>query len=430
MLTQPHSDEALKTDIDPPRAAVKASSAILQVGASPTTFHCFSDLPPEIRCTIWAMALPRRTIYAYLSKPAPRLDCRSRQHCKVCQAYNWKPPARVPAVMQACREARQEILRITTPLSMWLVEGVLPDHLLASWSRTQQQEFLEENIYRDEMIPVITHFNAKADFIYLDPASIRRFSELPGPLNHDDVFQAALDPGVTLSICTGLFEHCGEDPHDAFQSVQNGLRALYHRYLRTRRHIYIGVNAMPPFVLTEEGWQKAIREGLFSGQSEETRLVPANDENLIRKYEALRHHSHQHIQPSRKDTFDECVWSDQRRVWNGIQNLSDAQVLMLQLADFLMWDRGLGYGRGGEIMEPDGHLKEYHPLVQQFDLKLPDFTPALAFAVLKPPVADISGLYNRLPKMRVKMPEEDSSRVRLFLRRRVNKFLGRWGRSL
>lgn len=187
---------------------------------------------------------------------------------------------------------------------------------------------------------------------------------------------------------------------------------------------------MPPYVLTEEGWQKAFHEGLFSGHDQETRLVPANDENLIKKYEALRHYSHQHIKPSRKASFDKMVWSDQPKVWNGTQDLSDAQVLMLQLADFLMWDMGLGYGRGGEIMEPDGHLKEYHPLVQQFDLKLPDFTPNLAFAVLKPPVADISGLLNRLPKMRAKIPEEDSSRGRLFLRRSANKFLGRWGRSL
>lgn len=375
------------------------------------------------------MALPMRIVHAYLSKPAPQTDCSSRQRCKVCEAYRWRPPTQAPAVMQVCREARHEILKISTPVSTWFVESALPDHLLASWSRAQTQEYLDDIMYRDEMVPMITHFSAKNDLVYVDPASLRRFSQLPGPLNHDDVFQAALNPEVTLSLCSGLFNQWNH-PYDSFPLLQNGLQALYHRYLRTRKHIYIGVNGMPPYVLTEEGWQKAIHEGLFSGHSEETRLVDANDKDLIKKYEALRHYSLQHIKPSRKISFEQMLWSDQPQVWNGIQNLSKAQVLMLQLADFLMWDMGLGYGRGGEIMGPDGHLKENHPLVQQFDLRLPDFTPNLAFKVLEPPVADISGLLNRLPKMRVKIPEEDSSRARLFLRRRGNEFLGRWGRSL
>lgn len=429
ILTQPHSGEASKTDIESPSAAEKESSAILQVGVSPTTFHRFSDLPPEIRCTIWAMAWPMRIVYPYLSKPAPRSDCSSRQRCKVCDAYSWKRPASVPAVMQACREARHEIQKISKPVSTWLVESALSDHLSTSWSRAQTQEFLDNVMYRDEMVPMITQFNAKKDMVYIDPASIRRFSQIPGPLNHDDVFQAALDPEVTLSLCAGFFNQWGH-PYDAFSLCQNGLRALYHRYLRPRKHIYIGVNGMPPYVLTEEGWQKAIHEGLFSGDSMETRFISANDKDLIRKYEALRHYSFQHTQSSRKNHFEEWLWSGPPQVWNGIQNLSECQVLMLQLADFLMWDMGLGYGRGGEIMEPDGHLKENHPLVQNFDLRLPDFTPDLAFAVLEPSVVDMSGLLKRLPKMRVKIPEEDSSRARLFLRRRGNEVLKRWGKSL
>lgn len=212
---------------------------------------------------------------------------------------------------------------------------------------------------------------------------------------------------------------------------------------------------MPPYVLTDEGWQKAIHEGLFSGHYEETRLVPLNDEVLIRKYEALRHHCHQHIKPSRRPNMDYFLWCGKTHAWQDTRlskfkhlddakysrfisnrlvasraNLPDAQVFMLQIADFLMCDIGLGYGRGEEIMELDGHLKQDHPLVEQLDLRLPDFTPVLLFEARKPPVPDISVLLNRLPQMRTKIPEEDSSRGRLFLRRWGNNFLKRWGRSL
>ncbi|KAI7783443.1 hypothetical protein LA080_011789 [Diaporthe eres] len=316
-------DEASTSNVGRSRAAEKASSSNVQINVSSRTFHRFGDLPPEIRCTIWAMALPTRIVSAYSTKPASRFSCSSRQSCK----------------------------KLMMPLSTWLLEGSLPDQLQASWSRAQREEYMEKVLYKEEMVPIITWFNAKTDFIQIEPIPLRRFSELPGPPNHDDVFQAALDPETNLLLFSYYFDEW-EDPAYAFVFLRNGLRALYHRYLRTRKHIYIVVGGMQPYVLTDEGWQKAIHEGLFSGHYEETRLVPLDDEVLIRK-----------------------------------ANLPDAQVFMLQIADFLMCDIGLGYGRGEETMELDGHLKQDHPLVQQLDLRLPDFNPVLLFEARKAPSA-------------------------------------------
>lgn len=357
--------------------------------------------------------------------------------------------------MHACREARYEIRKHMRPLCSWLVESALPDHLMASWSRAQRTHFWENVIYSDEMVPVVTWFNPKNDFIKLDLASIRRSSQILGPPNHNDVFQAAFDPEITLAIWPNLFDGWNHPEH-AFVYLRNGLQTLVYGYLRPRKHFYFGIGGMPVFILTEEGRQKAFHGGLFSGSGGETRIVPATDEVLIRKYEALRHHNHQHIKPSRRYNFDQKVWSGKLDSWHdrhnikfknwddakysqwisnrlfpSRENIPEVQFFMLQLADFVMWDMGLGYGRGEEIMELDGHLKENHPLVQQLGLSLPECTPVLVFAEEhKPLEADCSVLFNRLPQMRAKIPEEDSSRGRLFLRRYWNNLLKRWGRSM
>lgn len=361
------------------------------------------------------MALPMRMSSAYAKKPAPHLHCcGSRQRCEACEVFiMWGPPVRAHAVMQACREARHETMKLSRQLCTWLVEGDLDCRLYAAWER---QDALENILYGEEMVPMIIPFNKKRDCIVITSTCIRCFLQLPGPPNHDDLFQVALDPEVTLLLHSSLF-HDWLHPADAFATMRNGIQALYHRYLRPRKHLFIVVNAMPPYVLTEEGWQKAIHEGLFSGHREEVRHIPVADEALIRKYEALLHHCHQHINPSWRFrvNMDEMLWSGRPHTWHGRQlaqfkNLNDASysqwilsrlfssrdkvsiavVFMLQIADFIMWDMGLGYGRGEEIMDLDGHLKKNHPLVQQYDLRLPDFTPVVTFEALKPPVSDRS----------------------------------------
>ncbi|KAK2603053.1 hypothetical protein N8I77_009537 [Diaporthe amygdali] len=274
--------------------------------------------------------------------------------------------------------------------------------------------------------------------MFFNRESIIRLSTVSGPFNYDDVFQAALDPATTFLLDANLLDAWVE-PEDGFRSMQNGLRSLYDRYLKTRDHIYICVGGSPILMYTKEGRRRAVREGLFSGDDEELRSVPVNDKALIKKYEASRHDCHRHIRPSNRLNLSDNLWHDdtnrwhaRRKVkweqsWSGRwisnrlipsrENLSDAQLVMLQIADFLMWDKGLGYGKGEEIMELDGHLKKDHPLVQEHQFRLPEFTPVLVFETMTQEMGDCSIMLDRLPSMRPKYPEEDSSRARLFLRR-------------
>jgi hypothetical protein len=118
------------------------------------------------------------------------------------------------------------------------------------------------------MLPLVTQFNANTYVVVLCENSFYRFSQLPGPPNHNDVLQAALDPELPVLLCGEFFEEW-DAPSDAYDVMLSGLQALYHRYPKTRTRIYIGVGGLLTFVLTEEGWEKAIREGLFSGHYED-----------------------------------------------------------------------------------------------------------------------------------------------------------------
>ncbi|KAJ0108040.1 hypothetical protein J7T55_007158 [Diaporthe amygdali] len=272
----------------------------------------------------------------------------------------------------------------------WPMRAAIP--LRPSWTNAQLDDFAQNVVFRDEMVRTKFWFNKNTDVIFFNGESITRLSIVSGPFNYDDVFQAALDPATTFLLHVNILDAWME-PEDGFRFLQNGLRSLYDRYLKTRDHIYICVGGLPILLYTDEGRRRAVREGLFSGDDEELRFVPVNDKALIKKYEASRHDF-----PSR-------------------ENLSDAQLVMLQIADFLMWDKGLGYGKGEEIMELDGRLKKDHPLVQEHQFRLPEFTPVLVFETMTQEMGDCSIMLDRLPSMRPKYPEEDSSRARLFLRR-------------
>ncbi|KAH8775323.1 hypothetical protein F5883DRAFT_701443 [Diaporthe sp. PMI_573] len=141
-----------------------------------------------------------------------------------------------------------------------------------SMSHAQRSEFQQKMIEREEMLPLVTHFNANTDVVVLCENSFYRFSQLPGPPNHNDVLQAALDPELPVLLCGEFFEEW-DAPGDAYDVMLSGLQALYHRYPKTRTRIYIDVGGLLTFVLTEEGWEKAIREGLFSGHYEDICVV-------------------------------------------------------------------------------------------------------------------------------------------------------------
>ncbi|POS75353.1 hypothetical protein DHEL01_v206250 [Diaporthe helianthi] len=332
--------------------------------------------------------------------------------------------------MQVCRESRIETQRISKPLSTWLIDASLRVALGPSWSRAQELEAREMRA-SEEPLQIITPFNTDFDLLYLSSYSIGLSSFKSGPPNHDDVFQVALDPEVPLLLDAELFNHW-KNPRDGFDEIPNGIEALYHYYLKPRKHVYLEVRSWPAFVLTEKGWQKAIQEGLFAGDRCERRLVPTEDVPLIRKYEALRHYSIPHTKKSRRPNWDKYLWTGNPnpRLPASRAGVSTAQLFMLQIADFLMWSRGLGDEKGEEIMDLNGQFKRDHLFVQQEGLKMPDFTAVIIFCAAPPPKNDQQCLYKHIQKMRPKYPEEDSSRLRLFMRRQLNTLLGRWGRSL
>lgn len=332
-------------------------------------------------------------------------------------------------MMYACREARTEAQKIARPLSTWLWELQLIEDLSRAWSKAQNQKFLDEACYRDEMLHIKTWFNPTADHIYIDEASILRMSELVGPPNHDDVLQAALDPALVLMLSAGLFARSEAE----FEMRRSGLRCLYQRYLKPRDHVYICEGTID-FLLTDEGLQKAVQEGLFSGEDEEQQLVAASDKILCDQYEALRLYDHQHSNINTYQTLR--TWKDSLNTWHTRRSvsrhvrhinqssrtiyvsISRSQQLMLNLADFLMWDQGLGLGKGLEIMDSTGRLREDHPLVQEHGFKLPDFTSVFAYQNHKRQRPDCSAMLERLPDMRVAMPGENLPNAMLFMLRR------------
>lgn len=248
--------------------------------------------------------------------------------------------------------------------------------------------------------------------VIFDEDSIQRFSDYPGPPNRDDVFQAALNPRINLIFSVEFFDKW-LTPTCAFTYRRKGLQTLYHWYLKPRKHIYLAVGGLPPFILTEEGHHKATHEDLFSGDDAEMRLVAPDDEVLIKKYEALRHHCHEHIRPEFYCGYDHMLWSGKPNLWQNRrqtkykrwgkweddvyydwikncihpprENLGDAELFMLQIADFLMWDQDPrpDHEKGEEIMDLDGHLKKDHPLVQEHQFSLPDFTPVFVYEKFK-----------------------------------------------
>lgn len=359
------------------------------------------------------MALPMPMVTVpYEIKSCPYCRCQSNPRCEHCHAIFSRPPVRCPGVMQACREARLETRKISRPLSMWHFGECQHASLQheSSSSDAQPEVIPPHLIYRKGMLRITSWFNAASDMVIFDEDSIKRFSDNPGPPNRDDVFQAALDPRINLIFSVEFFNKW-LTPGDAFHSLRKGLQALYHWYLKPRKNIYLAVGGLPTFVLTEDGHHKATHEGLFSGNDSEMRLVAPDDEVLIKKYEALRHDCHEHTKPEFDCGYDHLLWSGKPNLWqnrrqtkyirwgkweddvyydwikNRIhpprENLRDGELFMLQIADFLMWDLGLGPDKGDEIMDLDGHLKKDHPLVQEHQLSLPDFTPVFVYERLK-----------------------------------------------
>lgn len=232
------------------------------------------------------MAWLTRIVSPFASKPAPNFTiCINPQRCERCRVDLFRPRTLVPAMMYACREARREVQEIAKPLSKWYHEFWMAGKLSQSWRSAQFAKFLEESAYRDEKLRTAIWFNPAVDHVYLRTRTLVLMAQQSGPLNYDDVLQEALDPALVLMLHANLLEK-HETLESEFQQRRIGLRSLYQRYLKPREHIYICEREWT-FVLTDEGLQKAVQEGLFSGEDQETRLVATSDTALISKYEAL-----------------------------------------------------------------------------------------------------------------------------------------------
>lgn len=238
--------------------------------------------------------------------------------------------------------------------------------------------------------------------IWLCSASLLRAAKVYGPANRDDVLNEAVDPEPPIMVDIDLVYQC--DTREAEYAVAN---LMYHQYLKTRRHVYVHAHSFE-LVLNDTAWQQALEWNLFREYEGQSLLVALDDVETLKKCFTLRWLCNIDPQaPAASRAMQLLVeddlkalrqryrvarimrsyvtqsmkwpsaWRNQERV-----GLTDLQVFKLRLADFLMEIHGIveaNSGMGEEIMELDGRFREGHPLVEEFQLRLPEFHPVVVF---------------------------------------------------
>lgn len=228
------------------------------------------------------------------------------------------------------------------------------------------------------------------------------------PPNERDVLNAALDPRADLMVDISLLYAC-----ISRKNQHEFLNFLYRRYLRTRSDVYHRVDSRT-LELDDRGWAMAVVWNIFrehEGHEGQSLLVPLDDLDTLCRCLTLRHLRTTRGQGNVVDELCLLVESDLRdlqrkcegdrlmrifkvgprtwppgRVWRRAsrQVQPALQNFILQVADFLMETHGIaeaGSGRGEEILGPDGRLREGHPFVEHFQLRLPRFRPVCVFEV-------------------------------------------------
>lgn len=268
--------------------------------------------------------------------------------------------------------------------------------------------------YSYEMHQQTFWFNPRTDLIYLgrNGKQALRSAECEGPVNHDDVLNAVLDPKAALVL--SAFINC-DDPQPEQGLFRMNLHLLYGSYLRPRDHVYMCVQDI--FIcLNEENRQRAYDDGLFN-EEEPQRFIDIDDIETIQKYVSLLQHDIHHVGGFRGgwslETLESLrlnnrwqrhreyaeisatcpqvnnrrmeVLAQERLLHGSRKHVGDAQLLMLQIADCILLDYGLGFRKGEEIMTLDGRLRADHPWVKKYDIKLPTFTPVCLFELLPRP---------------------------------------------
>ncbi|KUI71117.1 hypothetical protein VM1G_07287 [Cytospora mali] len=322
----------------------------------------FNNLPTELREMIWPYAWCRRLVKPYI------VICRVwhtfETTCALCRTRVRYAPARDPPAAFVNHEALECARRSAKPLTVWP---------------------LPRNFF----------YNRRTDVIWLDWSSLLNAMRYHGPVNHDDVLNEALDPEAAIMVDMFIFYGC-----TTREEENRILNLLYHRYLKTRDHVYLEFDTYP-LELSEEAWRQALEWDLFRKYEGQSHLVSLDDRDTLDKYLTLWQLSrpdHRDVAMIRLSLLQKYTLMRLSRVylseavprwppaWHRVERegLTDLQVFMLRLVDFLMESHGIAdvdSGRGEEIIGPDGRLDKDHPLVKQAQLRLPEFHVVVVFEV-------------------------------------------------
>lgn len=185
---------------------------------------------------------------------------------------------------------------------------------------------------------------------------------------------------------------------------------VYNWYLKTRRHVYVHVHSFD-LVLNDVAWQQALEWDLFREYEAQSLLVALDDVETLKKCYTLRWlcsvDQRATVAPGAMQLLvEEDLKALRRRYkvsrilrsyvtqsmrwptsWLRLdrEDLTDLQVFTLRLADFLVEIHGIfeaDSSMGEEIMGLDGRLRRGHPLVEGFQLRLPEFRPVVVFNVV------------------------------------------------
>lgn len=335
--------------------------------ASGFIFHPFPHLPWELRRLVWEFALPRNVFLL------PYLSPETCVHC--------------PTISQVCREASLVMKESGSMITGWDSRSKILSPV-SRYSRVTDHL----NIYRK------TWFSPKLDTIMLDPEDLR-ILRLEREAAQCDLIKICKSPRISLMLGIHDFEH----------SSSSTKHQIYERYLKSRETVLLRI-AGHDLLLKDEAWGKLTAPQKLTGTRNATDLIRLDDTAAVVKYLKLWTHC---CQEQTTDFFTtthcdfgswmEMVIDEEKRPQNdGYMRTYNAWMVedeayvrhrvtpeawfLLGLADSIMFNHGIlpGAGRGHEIMDFTGKLKEGHPLIRELDIKLPEVIPVCTIRMLGP----------------------------------------------
>ncbi|ROV90218.1 hypothetical protein VMCG_10253 [Cytospora schulzeri] len=339
----------------------------------------FGSLSKEMRELVWESAWCTRLVRSDLPPCLHRQMHDPGVLCDACFRRLTRVPARDPSVAFVSHEARD-----------------------CAWKRAKA---LALTLWTWTLIQGRTYYNPGTDILWLCSATLLRAVQVYGPMNRDEVLIEAMEPEAAVMIDMDLIFQC-----DTYETEYAVLNLLYHWYLKSHSHVHLNMHTFE-LDLGDEAWQQALEWDLFREYEGQSRLVALDDIDTLRKCLALRWASTMDLHaPAAPLAIRLLVEDDLRalgrkyvtlrvmrihtlmwslrwpQTWRASDRLglSDVQVFRLRLADVLMevyGGAGPNSGRGEVIMGLDGRLREGHPVVEGFDISLPEFKPVVVFEV-------------------------------------------------